>query len=358
MPQESPELKIDFADGWHESKPSAEAPRLLAEESAHLHRLAPDLQRSHDFGPVGPVDCPIAYDPVRRLAFRYVCASGFRRGDFSQLRAFSVDRGESYALKELPLSQWVLWFLDWIDATEDQPGQLFGLLAMDRPMNDQVVIEHRLFAYKLGAEQVNLRLLCRDAYKPLSFSRKRRELVFAGADGIYLLSLRGERKLSLPAEASATGNGAAFDPSGAGRVILGGDGLHLWDVERNRCQRLTRHGRHPVWAPDGRGVWYRESSADLHYYDLAKNESRKVVSMGQQRHPEFWYARPACLSPCGRFLALSLTEKVLRGVSRKGSADASPERVFVHKHALCAMDLEAKTYWSRGGFANHLRWVT
>lgn len=358
MSAESTHLPIRLDDGWREATPGSDAPRLLAEEDGHMRLLAPDLKVAHDFGAVGPVDCPMAYDPVRRLAFRYVCASGFRRGDFSQLRAFSVDRGESYALKELPLRHWVLWFLEWIGATEEQPGQLFGLLAVDRPMNDQVVIEHRLFAYKLGAAQLNLRLLCRDAYKPLAFSHRRRELVFAGADGIYLLSLRGERKLSLPAGAAATGHGAAFDPSGAGRVILGGDGLHLWDLERNSCQRLTRNGRHPVWAPDCRGVWYRESSADLHFFDFAKDEAQKVVSLGQQRHPEFWHARPVCLSPCGRYLALSLTEKVLRGVSRKGSVDSSPEKVYIHRHVLCVMDLTAKTYWCREGHAKHLRWVS
>ncbi len=351
-------LKLNFAEEWRAAAPAADSPCLLAEEDGRLRLLAPDLQVQHDFGAVGPVDCPIAYDPVRRLAFRYVCASGFRRGDFSQLRAFSVDRGESYPLKELPLSQWALWFLEWIDANETEPGQLFGLLAMDRPSEDQIVIEHRLFAYKLGAPHLNLRLLCRDAYKPLAFSRQRREMLFAGADGIYLLSLRGERKLSLPADVGAGGQGAAFDPSGAPRVVIGGDGLHLWDLERNTCRRLTRNGRHPVWSPDGRGLWYRESSADLHYYDFSKDETYKVVSVGNQRHPEFWHARPVCLSTCGRYLAFSLTEKVLRGVSRKGSADASPERVYVHNHALCVVDLVEQTYWSREGFANHLRWVS
>ena len=357
------DYNLDTADGWQAGAPNADVPPLLAEEEGRLRLLGSDLRPVHDYGAVGPVDCPIAYDPVRGLAFRYVCASGYKRGDFSQLRAFSVDRGESYLLKELSLNQWGLWFLEWIDSKEREPGQLFGLLAIDRPAEDQIVIEHRLFSYKLGEAHLRLRPLSRDAYKPLALSRRRRELVFAGAEGIYLLSLRGERKLTLPADADAGtqgafhGQGAAFCPEGAARVVIGGDGLHLWDLERNVLQRLTRNGRHPVWSPNGKGIWYRESSADLHYYDFAEDVTRQVMGLPNQLHPEFWHARPVCLSNCGRYLATSLTEKVLRGVSQKGSATGQRERVYRHNHRLLVLDLESKTYWSREGFANHLCWA-
>ncbi|NBB80230.1 MAG: hypothetical protein GVY36_12445, partial [Verrucomicrobia bacterium] len=317
----------------------------------------PDLTERHDYGAVGPVDCPIAYDPVRRLGFRYACAEGARRGDYSQLRAFSVDRLQSYAVHELPFNRWVLWFLHWIGSTGNRPGQLFGLVAVDQPNADQVVIEHHLFTHKAGEDRLRLNCLSRDAYKPLAFSRRRREMVFAGAEGIYLLGLRGERKLTLPAESSVGGQGAAFCADGSARVVLGGDGLHLWDLERNSCHRLTRNGRHPVWSPDGKSIWYRESSADLHCYAIERDAVELVAGLPKQRNPEFWHARPVCLSHDGRFLATSLTEKMLRGVSQRGNATGERERVFAHDHVLLVMDLERQVYWTRPGFANHLCWV-
>jgi hypothetical protein len=357
-------MKIDFkiicADTWREIAPRADGPQLLLEKEGRLLQLQSDFKVVHDYGAVGPVDCPIAYDPVRRLAFRYVCASGYQRGDFSQLRAFSTDHGKSYPLKELSLSQWALWMLEWIAPKADDSGQLFGLLASDRRSEDQIMIEHQLFAYKPGEKQLRRRLLCRDAYKPLAFSRKRSELVFAGSDGIYLLSLRGERKLSLTFDHTTSdqaGHGATFCPLGKPRVILGGDGLHLWDLERNTCLRLTRNGRHPVWSPDGRGIWYRESSADLHYYDFEQDETQIIIGSDSQRHPEFWHARPVCLSRCGRYLASSISEKVLRGVSAKGNANGKRERVYVHHHKLLILDLHKHVFWQQPGFANHLRWV-
>jgi hypothetical protein len=350
-------LHIDTAEGWRETAPAANAPELLVEEAGRLHLLGSNLKLKHDFGAVGPVDCPIAYDPVRRLAFRYVCAPGFQRGDFSQLRVFSLSRKESYPLIELPLNQWVLWLLEWISLPEVGTGQLFGLSAVDRPVEDQIVIEHRLFSAKPGEAQLRLRPLCRDAYKPLALSYLRCELVFAGAEGIYLLGMNGERKLTLPSGIGAGGQGAAFCPQGSARVAIGGDGLHLWDLACNSCHRLTRNGRYPVWAPDGKGIWYRESSADLHYYDLEQEASRKIIELPDQRHPEFWHARAVSLSSCGRYVATSLSEKVLRGMSQKGSATGQRERVYLHNQCLCVLDLERREFWQRPGFANHLHWV-
>ena len=350
-------MKIDITKNWQLGTPDATAPALFAEMGGRLRLLAPDLAERHDYGAVGPVDCPIAYDPARRLGFRYVCAEGARRGDYSQLRAFSVERGQSYPVMELPFNRWVLWFLHWIGSSGAGPGQLLGLVAVDQPSSEQVLIEHHLFAHKAGDVRLRLNRLARDAYKPLAFSRRRREMVFAGAEGIYLLGLRGERKLTLPAESAAGGHGAAFCPSGDARAVLGGDGLHLWDLERNTCHRLTRNGRHPVWAPDGKSIWYRESSADLHRYDVERDAVVQVAASPRQRNPEFWHARPVCLSRDGRFLATSLTEKVLRGVSQRGSATAERERVFTHNHTLLVLDLERQVYWTRPGFANHLCWV-
>lgn len=350
-------VKIEIAENWGLDQPDAAALPLLAEAGGRLRLLAPDLAERHDYGAVGPVDCPIAYDPKRRLGFRYVCAEGGRRGDFSQLRAFAVDRGQSYPVQELPFNRWVLWFLQWIGSTGGRPGQLLGLVAVDQPHADQVIIEHHLFTHQAGEDRLRLNRLSRDAYKPLAFSRRRREIVFAGAEGIYLLGLRGERKLTLPAESCVGGQGAAFCPNGSPRVVVGGDGLHLWDLERNSCHRLTRNGRHPVWAPDGKSIWYRESSADLHRYDLELDASVRVAGCPKQRNPEFWHARPVCLSSDGRFLATSLTEKVLRGVSQRGSATAERERVFTHNHSLLVIDFARQVYWTRPGFANHLCWV-
>ena len=351
------ECKLELAGDWEESAPTGDAPSLIIEEAGKLLDLESNLEQKHNFGPVGLVNCPIAYDPIRRTAFRYICPSGHKKEDFSQLRAFSLDRGESFSLLELPLKQWVIWLLEWVASADHKSGQLFGLHASDRSVDDQIVIDHRLFAYKLGDAQLRLRPICRDAYKPLAFSRQRAELVFAGAEGIYLIGLEGNRKLTLSPDIVTGGHGASFHPLGDAQIVVGGDGLHLWNLDTNQCQRLTLKGRYPVWSMDGKGIWYRESSADLHYYDFASDKAHQVIGMPKQHHPDFWHARPVCISRNGRYLATSLTGKVLRGVSQKNTPLGARERVYLYNHQLIVLDLKMKAYWGRRGFADQLCWA-
>ena len=351
------ESKLDFTDEWEESAPLVDAPSLIIEKDGELLHLKSNLEQKYNFGSVGLVNCPIAYDSFRRMAFRYICPSGFRKEDFSQLRAFSLDRGESFSLLELPLNHWILWLFEWVASADHKSGQLFGLHAADRSIDDRIVIDHRLFVHKPGEAQLRLRPICRDAYKPLAFSRQRAELVFAGAEGIYLLGLEGERKLTLSTDIAAGGQGAAFHPTGDALIVVGGDGLHLWNLNTNQCQQLTPKGRHPVWSMDGKGIYYRESSADLHYYNFASKEAHRVIGIPKQRHPDFWHARPVCISRNGRYLATSLTEKVLRGVSQRNTSTGARERVYSYNHQLIVLDLKQKTYWSRRGFADQLCWA-
>ncbi|MGJ8641400.1 MAG: TolB family protein [Opitutaceae bacterium] len=349
-------MNIEFAEGWESVAPRADAPSLVVEADGRLVLQNSDFSSVRDFGAVGPVDCPLAYDAATRTAFRYVSPSAWARSDYSELRAFNLMTGESRSLLRLPLNQWVLWLLEWLDSPQADSGQLFGLVATDRPADDRVVIEHRLFALKGGELQPRMRPICRDAYRPLAFSRQRRELVFAGAEGIYLVNLRGVRVATFPSSDS-TGQGAAFDPSGSGRVVIGGDGLFLWDVDSHQSTRLTRLGRHPVWSPHQNGIWYRESSSDLCFYDFDTEQSTKVLEVANNRNPELWYARPVEMTKCGRYLAVAVTGKNLKGISRKANAKGSRERVFVHDHELYILDLEKRVYWSREGFANHLCWA-
>lgn len=350
-------MNIEFAEGWQSVAPRADAPGLIVETDGRLVYQQSDFSSAQDLGAVGPVDCPVAFDPVTRTAYRYVCASTLSRGDYSELRAYDLATGQSRSLLQLPLNQWVLWMLEWIDSEEPgTAGQLFGLLATDRPADDQVVIEHRLFALKVDESRPRMSPICRDAYRPLTFSRQRKELMFAGAEGIYLVNFRGVRSATFP-DADASGQGAAFDPSGGARAVIGGDGLFLWDLASNSSERLKRLGRYPVWAVGQEGFWYRESSSDLYYYDLAKRESSKLFEVVGNRNPECWHARPVTQSRCGRYLAVSVTAKQLKGVSRKANAAGNRERVFAHNHVLCILDVERREYWQQEGLANHVTWA-
>ena len=347
------DLDLELADGWSEIAPRAGAPDLLVEEGGRLAHLRSDFSRVHEFGAVGPVDCPLAYDAEEQTAYRYVSAARLRGADFSQIRAYNLRTGAVRSAMDLPLSHWALWFLEWLP----DAGSLFGLLASDVSSEEGVVIRHQLFAHKPGESRLRLRPLCRDAYFPLAFSRQRRELLFSGAEGLNIVSLKGERLASCCENDRASGRGGMFDPSGRARVVLGGDGLYLWEFEgRGGLQRLARQGQYPVWAQDGRGIWYSQSSSDLLYYDLERGVSEPVIAVRKTHNAEVSFARSARQSPCGRYLALPLTGKRLKGVAR-GKLDPSVrERIYEYGHNFCVFDLERREFWRRSGFISNFCW--
>ncbi|HKK18296.1 MAG TPA: hypothetical protein VJ952_06395, partial [Opitutales bacterium] len=231
-------------------------------------------------------------------------------------------------------------------------------MAIDRPVGGQVAIEHRLFAIDPKDPAPKYRPLCRDAYKPLAFSRQGRKIAFSGAEGTYLVSLKGERLASLDSDRLATAHGACFDPSGRARIALGGSGIHLWDFEKGVCTRLTRKGRHPLWSPDGRCIWYAGSSGALMRYDFETGRDEQVLAIEPDRFPDFWKSRPVVFSRCGRFLAAMLSTKRLKGVTRRTGGIAPKERIFIENNCLCLIDLERSEFWRvEGRYFPAFRWL-
>lgn len=341
-----------------EVKPRSDGPDLLVEEEGRLKRLASDGNEQNDFGRVGPIECPIAYDPKMETAFRYVCQSGVFVKDFSQLRAFSMRSGESIVLWDMPLNQWLLWFLEWVGSAKGPGGQLVGLIATDRPVDGQVVIDHRLFAMRPGGDRPGFRPLCRDAYKPLAFSRKRKEVAFSGAEGTYIVGMGGERRATLNTDQLSVAHGGSFDPSQQPRLALGGKGIHIWNYETGECVRLSRHGRYPVWSPDGQSLWYATSSGALHRHDLDSGSDAVLLALHPNRFPDFWKARPVIFSRCGRYVAAMLTMKRLKGVTRKAGGIEAQERLFVEDNRFCIIDLECSEFWQiQGRYFSAFRWL-
>lgn len=351
-------LQVRIQSIFSEVAPRPDGPELLVELDGRLKRLRSDGHELRDFGRVGPVECPFAYDPATETAYRYVCASGVFVKDYSQLRAFSMRTGQTTVIWEMPLNQWALWFLQWIPSSSGPGGRLLGLLAADQPRDGQVSIEHRLFAMDPDQPAPKFRPLCRDAYKPLAFSLRRRELAFSGAEGSYIVGLKGERLAALGTDQVATAHGGCFDPAGGPRIALGGGGIHLWNFEKGGCTQLTQQGRHPVWSPEGRSLWYAASSGALMRYDLETGQKEKIIAIQADRFPDFWKSRPVALSRCGRYLAAMLSAKRLRGVTRRTGGIEAKERVFTEDNCFCLLDLQRSEFWRiEGHYFPAYRWL-
>lgn len=352
-------LNLQIADGWHLVNPKATAPDLLIEESGILKQISSSMKTKAELGSVGPVDCPIAYDPVAHTAYRYVCEARHIRRDFSQIYAYNLEDGTSAPVLSLPLNQWILWMLEWIPAGgAAEGGRLYGLLASDRSNGDSLVLEHHLFSLDPAAHQPQIlhRPLCRDAYYPIRYDHSRRLSLFSGVDGLYLVSLKGERLHRLHLKDDVIGRGASFCPKGTSRVLIGGSGLHLWDYTSSEYRLLRHQGQYPVWSPDGTGAWFSESSGDLMYFDFDTSESTTIIKMRKNHDRELSFARSPQLTKSGRFLALPISGKQLKGISTSRFEAGARERIYAHESAFCILDLDEKSIWIRPGYVNNFKW--
>jgi len=347
-------MRLDVPDGWREAEGGAALPPLLVEHGDALELLGSDLARRQRWAPLGWVDCPVALDAGRGIAYRYVCEGRARARDFSELRAFDLANGATETIGRLRPNQWVLWLLQWMPSGPGKRGRLFGLVASDETDAAGLAIEHRLFALDLDGGGFRFQPLARDAFAPMAFSEKRREIVFEGAEGVHIVNLRGECRRSWSGRESPRTRGAAWAPDGSARVALGGGGIDLWDLDGGRVERLTRLGQHPVWDGARDRIWYFESGARLAYYDLASGRSAVFAEAAGDRHPETQNIRPARLGRNGRFLASVFSTRRMRGVT--GSAGAR-EYVYEYDHALVAFDLKTRRFWRRDGFRPPLRWL-
>jgi hypothetical protein len=351
-------ISLQIAAGWQEIAPDPHGPELLVECDGRVKHLRSDGSEISDFGHVGPVECPLAYDPKTRTAYRYVCGADLSTKDFSRIEAFSLADGRRHPLCQLPLNHWALWLLQWLPGRGEQGGQLFGLMASDLPIEGQVCLQHRLFALDTRRPMPRFRSLSLDAYRPLAFSRARRELLFSGAEGNYLVGLDGERRATLPADQCPPSDGADFDPQGAGRAVLGAEGLHLWEPGTGSCVRLTRRGRKPVWSPNGDTIWYAGSSGELRSFRLSTGADEPVLGIRDNRFPDFWKSRSVALSPCGRYLAVMLSARRLKGVTRKNGGIEKSEKVFQEQNCFVVLKLDTARFWRlEGRFFNAHRWL-
>lgn len=351
------DFRLKLASGWTQVAPRAGGPELLLESDGKLFHVNSDFTERKLLGPIGPVACPLAYDPRRREVYRYVCEYRAGRKDFSQIRRFNLDTGKRSQLFELPVNQWVLWLFEWVASAKTGEGQLFGLIASDLSTEDSLVLQHQLCILDPQTKEILKRPLCRDAYYPIAFSWEHRQIVFSGAEGVHLTSMKGERAGTVQLDDFAAGRGASFVPNGGPEVVIGGGGLRLWNTQNGQVSRLTQQGQFPVSTKDGQGVWYSESSSDLFYYDVGTGKSECILQMPNSRLREVSMARPPLLSQCGRYLGLPLSTKRLRGVARSTVDAGKRERVYVESHLFTVLDLESREVWARPGRVDQFRWL-
>lgn len=329
--------------GWQQVGPRAIGKKLLWESGGKLHLSDTDFSQPHVLGAVGRIDCPVAVDPVRRMAFRYTCPDQNGK-DYSEIVAYHLDLGTRARIFALGLNQWMVWLLRHLPKED----VLIGLVATDMP-GEGVRILHQLGLFDLKKSRSLLMPLPRDAFCPVDIHSGKREVLFHGAEGWQIIDYSGKRLAHLRSRNIPLGRGGALHPSRP-LVAIGGGGIALWNRERNAIQQIHKQGQEPAWSPDGNHLYFSESSSDLFCHTLANGRTERILSIAGNKQAEITRARAPSMTDDGCHLALSLTRKIKRtGGDSKGLR-------FTYQHSLVIADLESRTLWQHPIEANHPVW--
>jgi len=338
-------LKLQMAEGFRETASRPCGRKIVWEDNGTLNVGDSDFAQPEFLGHIGGVDCPIALDAKRGVAWVYCCQYRLGVKDYSEIREFDLTTRRSRRLLRLGLHQWAIWMLThWAEA-----NSLLALVATDTRAA-MVHIRHHLALIDTRSGQMHLVALPRDAFVPLAICTRRRWVIFHGAEGTHLISIQGRHLKTLPPGGPA-GRGASIHPVRP-LALVGGDGIWLWDLEKGTSTRIRDRGQFPHWSPDGRGFWFSESSSDLFYWNYETGAEKRVLRFVGNPYPEINYSRPITISPDGKRLAVSLTRmlKVDPDVLEK-----TPTLARLHR--MCVVDLEKCEAWIAPGYARNFAWV-
>jgi hypothetical protein len=338
-------LKLQLAEGFREVSPRACGRRLLWEHGGEFNIAETDFAVPRALGHLGGVDCPLAVDSARGLAWAYCCQLRLGVRDYSEIREFDLATGQSRRLVRLGLHQWAIWLLaHWVEA-----GALLALVATDTRAA-AIHIRHHLAVIDLRRGALHLIALPRDAFSPLAWCARRRWVIFHGAEGTHLVTFTGRREQSIP-PGGPLGRGGDLHPHKP-LALIGGDGIWLWNLEDGQCRRIRERGQYPRWTPDGESCWFSESSSDLYQLNCTSGAEQRLLRIVGNPLTEINYARPVAVDGDGRRLALPLTRLL-----KMDPAAAANSTLLARLHRLCVLDLTTREAWMTSGYARNLAWV-
>ncbi len=336
-------LPLLLGEGWRQVPARACGMRLLWESAGRLFASETDFAAIKDVGEIGRIDCPVAVDTGRGVAYRYACTDG-QSLDYSEIRSFDLTAGNTSKAFRLGLNQWVVWMLRHL-AKEDL---LVAMVATHMP-GEGVRIQHQLGLFDLKKGKRLFVPLPRDAFMPCDLHPGRREVLFSGAEGWQVVGLKGDRVAHLRQfKGIPEGRGGNIHPTRP-LIALGGRGIALWNREHGNIQQVHPRGQQPVWSRDGEQLFFSESSSDLFVHRLAKAATERIFAVAGNPHAEVTQARPIALSPDGRYGALPILRRVRRALGEEGPT-------FAYHYSLVVLDFEQRELWQHTVRATNLAW--
>lgn len=362
MDAASQKYRLNIDPEWQEVEPRSTGYTVLTDKM-NLLAHSTNFEIAKDLGYVSGVNCPIAVDQVNKIAYRSVrksindasgdSADGNSRGS-DEICSFDLRSGKSSLVTTLPEGLGCIWLLEFLPSENT-------LIAF--------FIEHKkqpqkyLGTINLVDGSITSVPIPDNAFYPAAVCLEQKQIVFSGRlGGAVIIDFNGDTVGTLEPGPFYNLEGAGFIGNN-GDVVLGGNGLHVWNPESAIVNTLFESGSYPV--ADGKGrIWFNASDGAVSYSDHQGKGVRNVVSLNGLDLIETGFASTAVFSSDKRIIFSRLTGK--RRLSCEEIAEKErrfkknsfrllvSEDKYAYVQYFCVLDTKERVLWKYPGYAHNV----
>lgn len=189
----------------------------------------------------------------------------------------------------------------------------------------------------------------------IRFSPKYQILSLVPPGDLRIFNFLGKLEHSFSAKGFV--QGASFHPF-ENKVVIGMQGIVIWDVSFGMCKQLVPYGSYPAWSPDGSRIWFRKDDSTLSTVEVKSGKVMGICTIKGVEYPGMSLCSKPLFSPTGRYVFCSLSAGSYEVEKATGNRDVSgASSGSGNRDIFCILDTERKQIWSAQGRTHNILWI-
>lgn len=245
MNTEAKEPSLNIGEGWSEIDPRETGYTILI-DGDRLTLNSTSFRNRTELGYISGVNCPIAVDDEKKLAYRAVHKKpdspvsdlmDYIENTSTDIVSFDLVTHEETIIASLPIGVDCHWLLEYLPDSDS----LIALLSDRKKLTQSFVAD---INPKSGI--VTTSRLVESAFYPAAIDHENERIAFSGRKGgVVLVDFKGKLIAETSTRYSRHLEGADFLDRQQ-KMAIGGRGIHIWDIGLNQLETIRESGDHPV----------------------------------------------------------------------------------------------------------------
>jgi len=373
--------RLLLGTGWEEIEPVKTSWKIIFRDNmSDLRILDTDFTETSVIGNIGGLNCPIALNSAKGLAYYPVCdtwaadpSDRKRPGSWFEsnwLEELDIVRSSRRVVCKAPKSFSFNWLLSLSPGGDRLLAYMYG-----------PIVSGKMPAYLVHIDASSGNVVRKvelppGAFHPSDVSWEFERVLFSGFRvGVGLVGFDGV------VIEPAGEQGKYFAGNGSINHVTGDvafdcySGMYLWHIVTGEVDMMAKNGQRPSWMADRRGLWFSDDDSSLLRLNLANRMVEEIVRMEGAAYASSNFGVPITQTNDGRYLLVALSRKRKPTESEVHSAHPGPDVVIVDgvrhvrqgedgvsgwrwDHVTCIVDTVEKKLWQVPSYISNNAWVT